>query len=49
MNATIEIVKRGIAVSLLSGLLLLVACDRVATGELQPGQSTVADMKQKMG
>jgi len=27
----------------------LAGCDRVATGELQPGQSTVADMKQKMG
>ena len=33
----------------LSTLLLLEGCDRVATGELQAGQSTVADMKQKMG
>lgn len=33
----------------LSTLLLLAGCDRVATGELQAGQSTVADMKQKMG
>lgn len=32
-----------------STLLLLAGCDRVATGELQAGQSTVADMKQKMG
>jgi hypothetical protein len=32
-----------------STLLLLTGCDRVATGELQAGQSTVADMKQKMG
>jgi hypothetical protein len=30
-------------------VLALTACDRVATGELQPGQSTVADLKQKMG
>ena len=49
MNVAVRAFNRGIAVSLLSGLLLLVACDRVATGELQPGQSTVADMKQKMG
>ena len=49
MNVAVRAFNRGIAVSLLSGLLLLVGCDRVATGELQPGQSTVADMKQKMG
>lgn len=30
-------------------LLLMAGCDRVATGELQAGQSTVADMKLKMG
>ncbi len=32
-----------------SALAALVGCDRVATGELQVGQSTVADMKFKMG
>ena len=30
-------------------LLAAAGCDRVATGELQAGQSTVADMKLKMG
>ena len=34
---------------LISAMLALVGCDRVATGELQAGQSTVADMKLKMG
>ena len=34
---------------LFSTLLVMVGCDRVATGELQVGQSTVADMKLKMG
>ena len=34
---------------LVSTLLATVGCDRVATGELQAGQSTVADMKLKMG
>ena len=41
---------RGIViVGLLSTILTLVGCDRVATGELQAGQSTVADLKLKMG
>ena len=34
---------------LFSTILTLVGCDRVATGELQAGQSTVADLKLKMG
>ena len=34
---------------LFSAILTLVGCDRVATGELQAGQSTVADLKLKMG
>ncbi len=33
----------------LSTILGIVGCDRVATGELQAGQSTVADLKAKMG
>ena len=41
--------KGAIAVGLISTLLMIVGCDRVATGELQAGQSTVADMKLKMG
>ncbi len=32
-----------------STILGIVGCDRVATGELQAGQSTVADLKAKMG
>ena len=38
-----------LAMGLISAMLALVGCDRVATGELQAGQSTVADMKLKMG
>ena len=38
-----------IVIRLFSMLLLMAGCDRVATGELQAGQSTVADMKLKMG
>lgn len=41
--------KGVIAMGLFSTLLVMVGCDRVATGELQAGQSTVADMKLKMG
>ena len=41
---------RGMLVmGLFSTILTLVGCDRVATGELQAGQSTVADLKLKMG
>ena len=41
---------RGVlAMGLISTLLLAVGCDRVATGELQAGQSTVADLKLKLG
>ncbi|MCS6997311.1 MAG: outer membrane protein assembly factor BamE [Casimicrobiaceae bacterium] len=32
-----------------AALALLAACDRVATGELQPGFSTVTDLRAKMG
>ncbi|MFN3629817.1 MAG: hypothetical protein ACK4XK_07115 [Casimicrobiaceae bacterium] len=39
---------RALAVGL-SAALALAACDRVATGELQPGFSTTADLKMKMG
>jgi hypothetical protein len=46
MNVTI----RGLVVmGLFSTILGLVGCDRVATGELQAGQSTIADLKAKMG
>lgn len=38
-----------IAVSALACLAALTGCDRVATGELQVGSSTVADLKFKMG
>ena len=38
-----------IVMGLFSALLVMAGCDRVATGELQAGQSTVADMKLKMG
>lgn len=41
--------KGWIAMGLFSAIAGLVGCDRVATGELQIGQSTVADMKTKMG
>ena len=41
--------KGALAMGLISAMLVLAGCDRVASGELQPGQSTVADMKQKMG
>ncbi len=41
---------RGVlAMSLISTMLAMMGCDRVATGELQVGQSTVADLKAKMG
>ncbi len=41
---------RGIVVmGLFSSILTLIGCDRVATGELLAGQSTVADLKAKMG
>ena len=41
--------KGAIAMAFFSTLLGMAGCDRVATGELQVGQSTVADMKLKMG
>ena len=45
-----KITFRGIVImGLFSTILTLVGCDRVATGELQAGQSTVADLKLKMG
>ena len=46
MKATM---KGVVAMGLFSTILTLVGCDRVATGELQAGQSTVADLKLKMG
>ena len=42
-------IKGIVAMGLFSTILTLVGCDRVATGELQAGQSTVADLKAKMG
>ena len=45
-----QISRKGvIATGLFSVLLAMAGCDSVATGELQVGQSTVADMKLKMG
>ena len=45
-----KVTMKGIvAMGLFSTIPALVGCDRVATGELQAGQSTVADMKLKMG
>ena len=45
-----KVTMKGIvAMGLFSTILGVVGCDRVATGELQAGQSTVADMKLKMG
>jgi hypothetical protein len=41
--------KKVFAMGIFSALATLVGCDRVATGELQVGQSTVADMKFQMG
>jgi hypothetical protein len=50
MNTNRNITLRSVlAMSFISALLTLVGCDRVATGELQVGQSTVADLKLKMG
>ncbi len=46
---TINSLKRALAMGFFSTLLVMAGCDRVATGELQVGQSTVADMKLKMG
>ena len=43
------LLTEAIVIGLFSMLLLMAGCDRVATGELQAGQSTVADMKLKMG
>ena len=41
--------RGALAVGFFSTMLTLVGCDCVATGELQAGQSTVADTKLKMG
>jgi hypothetical protein len=49
MNHRFFSAKGALAVGLISTLLMIVGCDRVATGELQAGQSTVADLKLKMG
>lgn len=46
MKATFRAI---VIMGLFSTILTLVGCDRVATGELQEGQSTVADLKLKMG
>jgi hypothetical protein len=43
------ILNGALAMGLISALLLATGCDRVATGELQAGQSTVADLKLKLG
>lgn len=42
-------IKGAIAMGFFSTLLIMAGCDRVASGELQAGQSTVADLKLKMG
>jgi hypothetical protein len=44
-----QIFRKFVVMGFFSALATLVGCDRVATGELQVGQSTVADMKAKMG
>ena len=49
MNPFQSALKGVLIVSLFSTLLVVAGCDRVATGELQVGQSTIADMKFKMG
>ncbi|MGL5005535.1 MAG: hypothetical protein ACRDAM_21630 [Casimicrobium sp.] len=49
MFATKFSVRGVLAMGLIASMFALVGCDRVATGELQVGQSTVADMKFKMG
>jgi hypothetical protein len=41
--------KKLTAMGFFLAFMMLLGCDRVATGELQVGQSTVADMKFKMG
>ena len=46
---TLNSLRGTIVMGLFSALLVMAGCDRVATGELQAGQSTVADMKLKMG
>ena len=42
-------IKGIVIMGFFSTILTFVGCDRVATGELQAGQSTVADLKLKMG
>lgn len=49
MTMTQRSLRRIAFMTFFSSFLALVGCDRVATGELQAGQSTVADLKQKMG
>ncbi|TAF99968.1 MAG: outer membrane protein assembly factor BamE [Betaproteobacteria bacterium] len=48
MNERLSL-KGALTMGLFSALLAIVGCDRVATGELRAGQSTVADMKTQMG
>jgi hypothetical protein len=49
MNQRRSSFKGALTMGLFSALLAIVGCDRVATGELRAGQSTVADMKTQMG
>lgn len=49
MKISLTAIKGAFIMGLFSTLLGLVGCDRVATGELRAGQSTVADMKTQMG
>lgn len=44
-----RVVHRMLALWVISTVLTIAGCDRVATGELLAGQSTVADLKLKMG
>jgi hypothetical protein len=48
-NTQFQTAKKLIATGFFFAIAMLLGCDRVATGELQVGQSSVADMKFKMG
>jgi hypothetical protein len=49
MTTTMKLFKGVLIMGFFSTLLTMVGCDRVATGELRAGQSTIADMKTQMG
>ncbi len=49
MKHPLTTLKGAFIMGFFSTLLAIAGCDRVATGELRAGQSTVADMKTQMG